>query len=66
MSDEIKIEKSILEQIIERMITKLKDEEGFDEYILEELMKIDLSKNYDVKQLISKETEGEKNENTKA
>jgi hypothetical protein len=66
MSDNIKIEKSISEQIIEKMIGNLKGSQSFTESILTELESIDLTNKSDVKETISKETEDNKNEDTEA
>jgi len=66
MSDNIQIEKPISEQIIEKMIGKLKGSEGFTESILTELERIDLTNKSDVKEMISKETEDKENEDTEA
>ncbi len=53
MSDKIQIEKPISEQIIEKMIDKLKDSEGFSESTLTKLKNIDLTNKNDVKRVIS-------------
>jgi len=66
MSDNIQIEKPIAEQIIEKMIGKLKGSEGFTDTILTELERIDLTNKSDVKETISKEIEDKENENTEA
>ena len=66
MSDNIQIEKSISEQIIEKMIGNLKGSQSFTETILIELESIDLTIKSDVKETISKETEDKKNEDTEA
>lgn len=62
MSDNIQIDKPISEQIIEKMIGKLKGSEDFTENILTELESIDLTNKSDVKETISKETEDKENE----
>lgn len=66
MSDNIQIKKPISEQIIEKMIGKLKGSEGFTECILTELERIDLTSKSDVKETISKEIEDKENEDTEA
>ena len=66
MSDNIQIEKPIAEQIIEKMIGKLKGSEVFTESILTELERIDLTSKSDVKETISKEIEDKENEDTEA
>ena len=66
MSDNIQIKKPISEQIIEKMIGKLKGSEGFTESILTELERIDLTSKSDVKETISKEIEDKENEDTEA
>ena len=63
MSNDIQIEKTISEQIIDRMIEKLRDSEHFTDSILDDLEDTNLSNKNDVKEIISKE---EKNEDTKA
>ena len=62
MSNDIQIEKMISEQIIDRMISKLRGSENFTDSILDELENTNLSSKKDVKEIISKE---EKNEDTK-
>lgn len=62
MSNDIQIEKTISEQIIDRMISKLRGSENFTDSILDELENTNLSSKKDVKEIISKE---EKNEDTK-
>lgn len=64
MSENINIEKPISEQIIEKMIGKLKGSEGFTDSILTELENIDLANKSDVKVTISKKTQNKKNEDT--
>ena len=54
MTNDSEIEKSIPEQIIDRMIEKLKATEDFDEIILAELKGADLTNKNDVKRIISK------------
>ena len=66
MSDNIQIKKPISEQIIEKMIGKLKGSEGFTDSILTELQSIDLTSKSDVKETISKEIEVKENEDTEA
>ena len=60
------IDKPISEQIIEKMIGKLKDSGEFPESILTDLESIDLANKSGVKETISKETEDKKNEDTEA
>lgn len=64
MSDNIQIEKTISAQIIEKMLEKLKDSDCFTQTILAELENVDLTNKNDVKDLISKITKQEKNEDT--
>lgn len=66
MSDNIQIKKPISEQIIEKMIGKLKGSEGFTESILTDLERIDLTNKSNVKEMISKGTEDKENEDTEA
>ena len=66
MSDNIQIKKLISEQIIEKMIGKLKGSEGFTESILTDLERIDLTNKSNVKEMISKGTEDKENEDTEA
>ncbi len=58
------IDKPIAEQIIEKMIGKLKNSESFTESILTDLERVDLTNKSSVKEMISKEAEGKKNEDT--
>ncbi len=51
---EMKIEKSISEQIVERMYEKMKESEIFDDDTISKLKKIDLTNKNDVKKVISK------------
>ena len=60
------IDKPISEQIIEKMIGKLKDSEDFTESILTDLESVDLTNKSGVKEAISKETEDKKNEDTES
>lgn len=60
------IDKPIAEQIIEKMIGKLKDSKNFTESILTELESVDLTNKSGVKETISKETEDKENEDTEA
>ncbi len=60
------IDKPISEQIIEKMIGKLKDSEGFTESILTELESVDLTNKSSVKETLSKEIKDKKNEDTEA
>mgnify|MGYP001087616257 CR=1 FL=1 len=61
MSNEVQIEKTISEQIFDRMIEILRDSENFTDSLLDELENINLSSKKDVKEIISKE---EINENS--
>lgn len=60
------IEKPISEQIIEKMIGKLKDSEHFTESILTILESVDLTNKGDVKKALSKEIKDKNNEDTEA
>ena len=60
------IDKPIAEQIIEKMIGKLKDSKDFTESILTDLESVDLTNKSGVKETISKEIEDKKNEDTEA
>ncbi len=62
MSNDTQIEKSISEQIIDRMISKLRSSENFTDTILDNLKNTNLISKKDVKEIISKEA---KNEDTK-
>ncbi len=59
-------DKSISEQIIEKMIGKLKDSEGFTESILADLASVDLTNKGRVKEFLSKEIKDKKDEDTEA
>ena len=60
------IDKPISEQIIEKMIGKLKDSGDFKGSVLTDLESVDLTNKSDVMETISKETEDKKNEDTEA
>lgn len=66
MNMEQAIEKTLKEQIIEKMIGTLKDSENFPDDLLAELEVTDLSNKQEVKEAISKATEEVKNEDTQA
>ena len=59
-----KIDKPISEQIIEKMIGKLKDSDDFTENILTDLEIADLTNKSSVIEALSKEIKEKKNENT--
>jgi hypothetical protein len=61
-----KIDKPISEQIIEKMIGKLKDSEDFTESILTDLESVDLTNKSSVKDVLSKEIKDKNNEDTEA
>lgn len=61
---ENQIEKSLSEQIIEKMIKKLEDSEHFTDSILIELKSTDLTNNNNVKETISKLNKDSENENS--
>ena len=63
MSENHQIETSISQQIIEKMIEKLKASDYFSDGILNELLNIDLSNKSDVKRIISVVSKTEQNEN---
>ncbi len=65
MSDSQQIEKSISEQIIERMIVKLNSSEFFPQGILTKIEDIDLKNKAEVYELISKTTKDTEDENSK-
>jgi hypothetical protein len=64
MSASQKIEKSLSEQIIERMIEKLKDSE-YTKSILNEIEHTDLTNKSKVQEVISKSLKNFENENSK-
>ena len=64
MSDSVQIEKSIQQQVIEKMISKLNGQEDFPESVLSNLGKIDLCSKSDVIDTISKLSELKEDENT--
>jgi len=63
MSENHQIETSISQQIVEKMIEKLKASEYFSDGILNELLNTDLSNKSDVKRIISVVSKTEQNEN---
>ena len=65
MSDSQQIDKSLSEQIIEKMIEKLKDSEYFDENILTEIENADLTNKSKVQEIISKSFKNSEDENPK-
>ena len=54
MEEKPKIEKSIQEQILDKMISKLKEKKTFDDSLLEGLKEVDLTKVSTVKEIITK------------
>jgi CTP-dependent riboflavin kinase len=65
MSASQQLEKSLSEQIIERMIEKLKDSEYFTKSTLNEIEAIDLTNKSKVQEVISKSLRKAENENSK-
>lgn len=65
MSDFQQINKSLSEQIIEKMIEKLKDSEFFNESILSEFENADLTNKSKVQEIISKSLKNSEDENSK-
>ena len=63
MSENHQIETSISQQIVEKMIEKLKASEYFSDGILNELLNTDLSNKSDVKRIISVVSKTVQNEN---
>ena len=60
------IEKTLKEQIIEKMVGTLRNSDNFSDDLLGELAVTDLSNKNDVKEAISKAKEETKNEDTQA
>ncbi|MFA5527976.1 MAG: hypothetical protein WC996_05115 [Peptostreptococcales bacterium] len=60
------MEKTLKQQIIEKMIGTLNDSENFPDDLLTELGTIDLSNRSEVKEAISKERKEAKDEDTQA
>ncbi|MCU4188639.1 hypothetical protein M9Q43_05605 [Flavobacterium sp. HXWNR29] len=54
MEEKPKIEKSIQEQILDKMISKLKEKNSLEDDFLDELRKIDLTKTSAVKEILTK------------
>ncbi|MBA7577690.1 hypothetical protein ES708_19543 [subsurface metagenome] len=65
MNDSQQIEKSLSEQIIDKMIEKLNDSEYFTESILIEIKDTDLTNKNKVQEVISKSLKDSENENPK-
>lgn len=65
MSDSQHIDKSLSEQIIEKMIEKLKDSEYFNKSILTEIENTDLTNKSKVQEIISKSLKNSEDENSK-
>lgn len=65
MSDSQQIEKSLSEQILERMIEKLKDSMYFTKSIISEIKDADLTNKNKVQEVISKSLKDSENENPK-
>ena len=65
MSDSKKIDKSLSEQILERMIEKLNDSEYFTDSIISEIKDTDLTNKFKVQEVISKSLKNSENENPK-
>lgn len=54
MEEKAEIEKSIQEQILDKMISKLKEKKSLEDGFLEELKDVDLTKVSDVKEILTK------------
>lgn len=54
MEEKAEIEKSIQEQILDKMISKLKEKKSLEDGFLEELKEVDLTKVSDVKEILTK------------
>lgn len=54
MEEKSEIEKSIQEQILDKMISKLKEKKSLEDGFLEELKGVDLTKVSDVKEILTK------------
>lgn len=54
MEEQPEIEKSIQEQIIDKMISKLREEKSLEDGFLGELKEVDLTKVSDVKEILTK------------
>lgn len=54
MEEKSEIEKSIQEQILDKMISKLKEKKSLEDGFLEELTGVDLTKVSDVKEILTK------------
>lgn len=54
MEEKSEIEKSIQEQILDKMISKLKENKSLEDGFLEELKGVDLTKVSDVKEILTK------------
>jgi hypothetical protein len=64
MSENHPIEKTISQQVIEKMTAKLKASEYFTDDIVNELASTDLTNKSEVKRIISTVSKAEQNENT--
>jgi DNA-directed RNA polymerase specialized sigma54-like protein len=64
MSENHQIEKTISQQVIDKMIEKIKSSGYFTDDILEELKSTDLSNKLEVKRVISTVSKTKQNENT--
>jgi hypothetical protein len=54
MEEKSEIEKSIQEQILDKMISKLKENKSMEDGFLEELKNVNLTKVSDVKEILTK------------
>lgn len=54
MEEKLEIEKSIQEQILDKMISKLKEKISLEDDFFEELKKVDLTKALAVKEILTK------------
>lgn len=54
MEEKAEIEKSIQEQILDKMISKLKEKESLEDGFLKELKGVDLTKVSDLKEILTK------------
>ncbi len=64
MSENHQLEKTIPQQVIDKMIEKLTASEYFTDEILNELKSTDLSNKVELKEIISTVSKAEQNENT--
>jgi ERCC4-type nuclease len=64
MEEKSEIEKSIQEQILDKMISKLKENKSLEDSFLEELKGVNLTRASDIKEILTKSYKKDENSKT--